>query len=141
MLKVPLILLNPNNMRLKSFLFILLLVISSSCSLLQKEALIDLEGTTWRYADEAYDRDYRISFLAQGRLLAEHPNERTPDNDYWEQHGNKLIFTYNDGYSVSTGLIISSDYIRGKTRNEKGVEWEWEMRLEPVKEAVPLKAL
>lgn len=128
-------------MRLKLFLFILSLLSLSSCSLLQKDRLIDLEGTTWRYTDEAFQRDFRISFLAQGRLLSHHPNERTPDNDYWEQHGNKLIFSYNDGYSVSTGRIIRPDYIKGKTRNEKGDEWEWEMQLLPVEEALPLQEI
>lgn len=108
--------------------------------MLPQEKLIELEGTTWRYTAEAYNRDYLLSFLAQGRLLSKHPNERSPDNDFWEQRGNKLQFSYNDGYSVSTGYLVRPDYIKGNSRNKKGEEWVWELHLVPDQLAYPVES-
>jgi hypothetical protein len=44
-------------------------------------------------------------------------NDVTPDNDFWEQNGEAVKISFNDGYAIYEGRFISNDLIKGTAVN------------------------
>lgn len=83
-------------------------------------------GTHWKYTDS--DWSYEIDFLANGHLTSTHPNENLLNYDTWQQHGKRLRFQFNDGYSKYKGRMISPTEIKGFAHSKSG-RWKWSMTL------------
>ncbi len=83
-----------------------------------------LQETVWRYEDG--DLSYEIMFSEDGKLVSTHPNDMTPFNDFWEQEGNIIKFSYNDGFSVYEGTINHRNLITGKASNASA-KWQWKL--------------
>lgn len=113
------------NIQLLLFLFIISTLLLGCTILHRAPNKIDLNGTTWIYSDKNWT--YEIKFLSNGKLQTTHPNDITPDNDYWTHTGNTIKFDYNDGYSEYTAVVHSMKKIKGKGKNVYGV-WNWEMK-------------
>ena len=88
----------------------------------------DVEGTTWQYTDE--DSDYQITFSPNGKLTTTHPNDKTPNNDTWEQSGKTIRFWFNNKYSRYKGKMKNGNTIKGKGRSVAGV-WRFKLELIP----------
>lgn len=86
-----------------------------------------LLGTTWHYTDNDHDWSYDVTFANDGRFVSAHPNDNTPDNDFWSQTGDSVFFEYNDGYAKYSGKFKSSDLIIGIARNQSK-SWKWKLR-------------
>lgn len=82
-----------------------------------------LLGTKWHYADEQWQ--YDIEFTANGVLRTTHPNDKTKDNDSWEQNGVNVNFYFNDKFSTYTGRLWSGVLMSGTAVNKKGTTWSW----------------
>jgi outer membrane biogenesis lipoprotein LolB len=82
-----------------------------------------LEGTTWHYADK--DWQYDLEFAPNGVLHTTHPNDKTRDNDTWEQSGETIHFYYNDKFSHYTGTVSGNNLMMGTATNKKGSSWDW----------------
>ncbi|MBI1344565.1 MAG: hypothetical protein GC171_16715 [Terrimonas sp.] len=80
--------------------------------------------TSWIYTDS--DWTYTIEFSKRGKLYSTHPNDKTRGNDFWEQHGNIIHFSYNDKFSLYEGRLTHKDTIRGKGYN-KLMNWDFQL--------------
>lgn len=90
-----------------------------------------LNNTKWHYMDS--DWEYDIEFLSNGTLRTQHPNDRTPNNDVWEQNNGKVYFYFNDKYSVYQGVFSGNDIISGTAKSKTGVSWDWKaVRVKPL---------
>jgi hypothetical protein len=87
---------------------------------------INMAGTRWTYSDE--DWTYEMEFLNNGILRTTHPNDKTPDNDFWEQNGNTIRISFNNRYSIYEGHIISDKFIQGLATNINNQRWDFEMK-------------
>jgi hypothetical protein len=89
---------------------------------------LDLEKTTWHYTDNGNDETtgYDITFSKEGILTTTHPNDRTPNNDFWQQKGDSVFFQYNDQYSRYRGRIIHPGLIEGVAANDYS-SWDWKL--------------
>jgi hypothetical protein len=85
-------------------------------------SVYQLMGTVWRYEDD--ELAYIITFDEQGKLVTTHPFDVTPQNDNWEQENAKLIFSYNNSFSVYEGTIVSESLIIGTAHNGEH-NWKW----------------
>ncbi|HTF05881.1 MAG TPA: hypothetical protein VK826_17755 [Bacteroidia bacterium] len=108
-------------MKLKVFSLVVIAVVSFG---FVQTSSIDLAGTAWVYIDEEWT--YEIVFDESGRLLTTHPNESTPNNDFWKQKAGTVNFSYNDGYSRYEGTIYGGDSIIGTARNKMD-SWKFKM--------------
>lgn len=92
-----------------------------------------LSGTSWiiTYTPPGEKQwSYRITFLPNGHLKNEHPNEATPDNDLWEQDGQDVVMYINDNFVIYKGSLVSDTVMRGTASNVNKKSWSWEARLE-----------
>ncbi len=92
------------------------------------EGVILLEGTTWRVMYEtplSGPRDYEMEFLSDGELLDRQPNNKTFDNDTWEQSGDRVTIRKNDGFSLYEGTVHSDGTMSGTAMSESAGEWSW----------------
>ncbi len=96
---------------------------SDSSSLSSDGAGGSLSGSRWHYSDN--DWQYDLEFRADGVLYSHHPNDKTKDNDSWEQDGNTVRFYYNDKFSTYTGTLSGNNLMSGKASNTKGASWNW----------------
>jgi outer membrane biogenesis lipoprotein LolB len=80
-------------------------------------------GSKWHYADEQWQ--YDIEFAPNGVLRTTHPNDKTKDNDSWEQNGVNVTFYFNDKFSTYTGKLWSGVLMSGTATNKKGTTWSW----------------
>lgn len=101
-------------------------VLLFGCSVLgiNKPTTLKIEGTAWRYSDAK--KTYDVQFKANGRLVTSHPNDKTPNNDFWRQSGNTLYFSFNDGYAKYKGKFQNPKLITGKAKN-KNKSWKWKL--------------
>ncbi len=108
--------------------FLILTIVLIGCSPKGKLSLteVSLLGTTWKYSDK--DKSYKVEFGKKGKLKSTHPNDITPDNDFWKQSGNRLHFELNDGYAKYDGKIESSNLIKGTAKNSAKKSWKWTMK-------------
>jgi len=98
------------------------------CNLFKKQpaAYTPIKGTSWVYVDA--DWIYDITFEEGGKLRSKHPNDITPDNDFWKQSGVKVNFEFNKGYTKYQGEMQTKDLITGIATNEAKQTWKWELR-------------
>ena len=86
------------------------------------EVSFPLNGTVWRYEDE--ELSYTISFDSEGKLITTHPFDTTPANDNWKQESGKIIFSYNNHFSVYEGTLVNEGLIVGTAKNGQS-SWQW----------------
>ncbi|MDR3162457.1 MAG: hypothetical protein LBT81_01165 [Helicobacteraceae bacterium] len=92
--------------------------------------IVNLSGTKWMLTDIMSDGDreyFDTEFKEGGAFWYSEPNDTTPDNDFWEQNGEIVKISINDGYAKFEGRFISKDLIKGTAKN-KVMSWEFEMR-------------
>jgi len=84
-------------------------------------------GTEWtiKYSNTDGYLSYLLIFKPDGRLENRHPNESTPDNDFWEQDGNSITMKINDSFVIYKGTINGST-MKGSATNTRNHTWEWE---------------
>lgn len=90
----------------------------------------DLTNTTWVITYQTPNepvRNYDITFNSGGGMDNRHPNDVTPDNDRWEQHGKRIIMRINDAYVTYTG-VIKGNTMKGTAKNQTGLTWKWTAR-------------
>ncbi len=68
---------------------------------------------------------YDIVFHPGGRLENHHPNDRTPDNDTWEQRGSTVILKFNNSYITYTGQFENPRTLKGEALNIRGLQFPW----------------
>lgn len=74
---------------------------------------IDIEPSYLEFQENGQFTDSRLTYELKG------------DGEYtWTQKGNKVILSYNNGYSIHKGKI-KGDLIRGKSKNKSGTKWTW----------------
>lgn len=86
-------------------------------------AVSSLAGTKWHYADEQWQ--YDLEFAPNGVLHSTHPNDKTRDNDTWEQDGANVNFYFNNKFSLYKGTISGGNLMSGTATNRKGKNWDW----------------
>ena len=95
----------------------------------------DLTGTRWNIkykADGEEARNYEFRLLPDGRMLNNHPNDKTMDNDTWESKGRYLMLRFNNSFVVYTGVLNKQgDAINGHAVNRGGDSWAWSARRLP----------
>ena len=95
----------------------------------------DLTGTRWNIkykADGEEARNYEFRLLPGGRMLNNHPNDKTMDNDAWESNGRYLMLRFNNSFVVYTGVLNKQgDAINGHAVNRGGDSWAWNARRLP----------
>jgi hypothetical protein len=89
------------------------------------DAKLSVAGTTWKYTD--IDWTYTITFASGGKLVSTHPNDKTRNNDFWNQSRENITFQFNNGTSKYTGKMESLDLIVGKAKSNSG-EWDWTLK-------------
>jgi outer membrane biogenesis lipoprotein LolB len=82
-----------------------------------------LLGSKWHYADEQWE--YDIEFAANGVMHTTHPNDKTTDNDSWEQDGVKVKFYFNNKFSQYQGTLSGNNAMSGTASNSKSDNWTW----------------
>lgn len=82
-----------------------------------------LVGSKWHYADEQWQ--YDVEFASNGVLHTTHPNDKTPDNDTWEQDGATVNFYFNNKFSQYKGTLSGNNMMSGSATNKKGSSWTW----------------
>ncbi|NOQ35439.1 MAG: hypothetical protein GQ569_06035 [Methylococcaceae bacterium] len=88
-----------------------------------ENVLPSLTNTKWHYMDS--DWEYDIEFLPDGLMRTKHPNDRTPSNDSWQQKGEKVVFFFNEKYSVYRGKFSGRNVISGTAASKGGATWKW----------------
>jgi hypothetical protein len=96
-------------------------------AILNDEQAPDLTASTWNYTDSDGD-EYTITFLEGGKIKSTHPNDTTPDNDFWKQEGTVVKFSFNDAYSEYHGAFKNKNRITGTASNTKGKKWTWQLK-------------
>lgn len=85
-------------------------------------------GSRWSLSTDVPDEKvyrYDIVFHPGGRLENHHPNDKTPDNDTWEQRGLIVIFRYNDNFITYTGRFENARTLQGEAVNIRGLKFPW----------------
>jgi len=81
-----------------------------------------VQETLWQYVDE--DVTYQLRFSSDGHLVTTHPNDVTPENDFWKQMGKDIEFTYNNSFSTYKGEMVNDGLIEG-TASNGSFTWSW----------------
>lgn len=84
---------------------------------------VSLLGSRWHYADDQWQ--YDIEFADSGVLLTTHPNDKTKNNDSWEQNGSNVTFYFNNKFSQYNGTVSGDNLMSGTATNTKGASWNW----------------
>ncbi|MDF2456758.1 MAG: hypothetical protein K0R51_2751 [Cytophagaceae bacterium] len=99
--------------------FILLLAL---CCFQCQSIQTPLASTYWRYTDD--DVSYEILLKPDGHIYSYHPDDASPENDFWKQRGKKITLTMNDSYAVYKGKLINDSTMVGNG-SSKGYRWNW----------------
>ncbi len=88
----------------------------------------DLSGSRWqlRFAAGAYQGDYSITLAPGGKLISSNPQDNTPDNDRWEQHGSQVLLLFNDGFARFEGEWLPTQRLAGRASSPSAGDWPWE---------------
>jgi hypothetical protein len=108
-----------------SFVFIFIGCTSSPYHAPSSQETRSLTGTKWVYVDE--DWSYEVEFANNGILKTTHPNDKTPDDDFWEQKGDIVFLYFNNRFSTYEGQFITNDLIKGIGKSSFG-SWEFELK-------------
>ena len=106
------------NSRALAFILLLALFSFTQCN----SSKITLASTYWRYTDE--DLSYEVYFKPDGHIYSYHPDDASPENDFWKQKGKKITMTMNDHYSVYKGKLINDSTLVGQA-SSPGFKWKW----------------
>jgi hypothetical protein len=87
------------------------------------ETVASLAGSKWHYTDKQWQ--YDIEFADNGVLHCKKPNDKTPDNDSWEQDRETVRFYYNNKFSQYQGVLSGRNLMSGTAKNIRGNTWEW----------------
>ena len=89
-----------------------------------------VSGTTWYliYEDDGEPVNYEVQFRPDGAFKYDAPHDKTPNNDFWEQHGENVLIYINDRYSTYTGRVVNNDLITGTAKNIRNASWSFEIR-------------
>ena len=92
-------------------------------------AIADLTGSLWAltYRDPVLEeeRRFRIWLRPNGRLVTGDDRDATPNNDTWAQRGDRVTFSFNDGYAIYRGrLSADGQRLTGEASNEFE-RWSW----------------
>ncbi len=82
-----------------------------------------LTGTRWHYMDDQWE--YDMSFMPNGVLHTTHPNDKTPNNDTWEQNDTVVKFHFNNKFSNYEGKLSGQNLMSGTATNVKSKSWNW----------------
>jgi hypothetical protein len=99
---------------------------------------VSLAGTTWEFTTvhDGYVRSLKYAFHADGRLELLHAAAGGPST--WQQAGDQLRLSLNDGYAVWLGSVSGPDAMSGESANVYAAEGTWTGRRIPNEErAVP----
>ena len=90
-------------------------------------------GSRWhlRFAAGAYLGDYSITLAPGGKLISSNPQDNTPDNDRWEQHGSQVLLLFNDGFARFEGEWLPTQRLEGRASSPSAGDWPWEAELLP----------
>jgi outer membrane biogenesis lipoprotein LolB len=99
-----------------------LLMMSGCASSPSSDGATSLTGSKWHYTDA--DWQYDIEFAGGGVLRTTHPNDKSKDNDTWEQDGNTVNFYFNNKFSTYNGTL-SGNQLSGSASNKNGAKWTW----------------
>jgi hypothetical protein len=93
-------------------------------------AAASISGTTWYliYEDDGRPVNYEVNFTPGGILKYDAPNDKSPNNDFWEQRGENIFIYINDKYSTYTGRMVNNDLITGTAKNIRDDQWDFEIR-------------
>jgi hypothetical protein len=83
-----------------------------------------LDGTQWNLVYE--DNSYEIKFLPGGILASNIEADTTPNNDFWRRTGDRVVFSFNNEYSVYEGELAPDGVIKGAAQNIAGDFWDFE---------------
>lgn len=112
---------------IKSRLFVVytsaLFMMSGCANTSVSDSALSLSGSTWHYADEQWQ--YDLEFADNGVLHSSHPNDKTRNNDSWEQDGVNVKFYYNNKYSQYKGTLSGNNVMSGTATNKRGDTWTW----------------
>ncbi len=88
----------------------------------------DLSGSRWqlRFAAGSYQGDYAITLAPGGKLSSANPQDHTPDNDRWEQHGSDVLLLFNDGFARFEGQWLPTRRLAGTASSPSAGGWQWE---------------
>ena len=88
----------------------------------------NLSGSRWqlRFATGAYQGDYSITLGPGGKLSSSNPQDNTPDNDRWEQHGSQVLLLFNDGFARFEGDWLPTQRLAGRASSPSAGDWHWE---------------
>ena len=102
----------------------LVMLLLTACYSLQCSSgkSISVSSSFWRYTDD--DLSYEFLFKPDGHIYSYHPNDASPENDFWKQRGKKITLTMNDDYAVYQGKLINDSTLVGKA-SSKGFRWKW----------------
>ena len=91
-------------------------------------AVPDLSGSHWqlRFAAGDYQGDYSITLAPGGKLISSNPQDNTPDNDRWEQHGSQVLLLFNDGFARFEGDWLPTQRLAGRASSPSARDWHWE---------------
>ena len=124
-------------MKNKFFMAVSVLIFSislSNCITTQtyEQGFQSVAGTEWNimFTDPVIgeNRNFNIKFMNNGILAHNHPNDITPDNDFWEQNADIIYMYFNDKYSTYIGRMLSNNLIQGTATNINGITWNFELR-------------
>lgn len=87
------------------------------------DSALSLVGSKWHYSDEQWQ--YDLEFAPNGVLRTTHPNDKSKDNDTWEQEGTNVNFYFNNKFSQYKGTISGNNLMSGTATNKKGSSWNW----------------
>jgi hypothetical protein len=104
-------------------LLLLVLSLSMHCTKAPQTSLI---SSYWKYSDD--DVQYEVYFKPNGHVYSYHPNDHTPENDYWKQRGKKISFHMNDGYAHYKGKLLNDSTMLGIGKS-KGFRWSWTAKM------------
>jgi len=107
------------------------LALISGCSTTQipsSRQAFEITNSRWTLIYETPQfgkREYDIVCHPDGRLEDLHPNNSTPDNDFWEQQGEIIILRKNDGFAIYEGRIIDENTMSGTAKSKTAGTWQW----------------
>jgi hypothetical protein len=90
--------------------------------------VVDISDSRWTLSfhnPKFGKKEFDLVFYADGKLGYLSPANTTPDNDFWEQIGNKVILKVNYGFAIYEGELINPNTLAGTATSKTGGTWEW----------------
>jgi len=105
------------------------LALISGCATTQNppsRQAFEITNSQWTLVDKTHfgKRGYDIVFRPDGRLEDRKPNA-TPGNDFWEQEGEIIILSKNDGFAIYEGRMMDENTMSGTAKSKNAGPWQW----------------